>query len=221
MSVVMVPASCDAALWVKESSPPWEAHHGMTSAQYQTTFNTLVAQGYRLVEVNGYGIGGFPFFAAIWEKSSGPAWVAKHNMTAAEYQQEFNLFVGQGYRLRHVSGYANGSNTNFAAIWDKSSGPAWEAHHGMTAAQYQQTFNTLVGQGYRLIQVSGYPAGGIANYAAIWDKSTVPAWQARHGLTAAQYQQTFNDLVSQGYRLAQVSGYTLGTTDEFAAIWVK
>ena len=210
-----------AALWVKESSPPWEAHHGMTSAQYQTTFNTLVAQGYRLIEVNGYGIGGFPFFAAIWDKSPSPAWVARHNMTAAEYQQEFNLLVGQGYRLRHISGYANGSNTNFAAIWDKSSGPAWEAHHGVTAAQYQQTFNTLVGQGYRLIQVSGYSVGGVVNYAAIWDKSTVPAWQARHGLTAAQYQQTFNDLVSQGYRLAQVSGYTLGTTDEFAAIWVK
>jgi hypothetical protein len=27
------------------------------------------------------------------------------------------------------------------------------------------------------------------------------AWQARHGLTSANYQNTFNQLVGQGYRL--------------------
>jgi hypothetical protein len=97
---------------------------------------------------------------------------------------------------------------------------AWIARHGLTSAQYQQTFDDLVGQGFRLIDVSGYGSSQ-ALYAAIWDKSASPAWVARNGLTAAQYQQAFNELVAQGYRLVQVSGYSIGTVDEFAALWVK
>jgi hypothetical protein len=95
----------------------------------------------------------------------------------------------------------------YAAIWDKSGGPAWQARHGLSGAQYQQTFNNLVNQGYRLVHVDGCTISGEARYAAIWDKSGGPAWQARHGLPGAQYQQTFNNLVNQGYRLVDVDGY--------------
>ena len=38
-------------------------------------------------------------------------------------------------------------------------------------------------------------------------------WQARHGLTPAQYQSTFDDLSKQGYRLKTVSGYVSGGSD--------
>ena len=48
-----------------------------------------------------------------------------------------------------------------------------------------------------------------------------PAWQARHGLTPAQYQTTFNDLVGQGYRLELVNGYSVGGDDRIVAIWTK
>src|SRR5258708_2221818 len=33
------------------------------------------------------------------------------------------------------------------------------------------------------------------------------AWQARHNLTPAQFQSTFDDLFKQGYRLKNMSGY--------------
>jgi hypothetical protein len=45
-------------------------------------------------------------------------------------------------------------------------------------------------------------------YAAIWEQRSGPSWQARHGLDAAQYQQAFDELLSQGFRLVQVSGYS-------------
>jgi len=48
------------------------------------------------------------------------------------------------------------SSANYAAIFEQRGGPAWEARHGLTSDQYQQTFNQLVGQGYRLVDVSGY-----------------------------------------------------------------
>ncbi|MGW1681430.1 hypothetical protein, partial [Saccharopolyspora sp. NPDC002376] len=50
----------------------------------------------------------------------------------------------QGFRLVDVSGYGN-SRDRYAAIWEQRSGPAWQARHGLTADQYQQTFNELGG----------------------------------------------------------------------------
>ena len=198
-----------AAIWEQRQGAAWVARHGMSSAQYQQTFDDLVAQGYRLVQVSGYGIGGQDFYAAIWEQRPGPVWVARHGMSSAQYQQTFDDLVAQGYRLVQVSGYGIGGGQDFyAAIWEQQPGPVWVARHGMSSAQYQQTFDDLVAQGYRLVQVSGYGIGGQDFYAAIWEQRQGPAWVARHGMSSAQYQQTFDDLVAQGYRLVQVSGYS-------------
>ncbi|MCM1982590.1 hypothetical protein [Lyngbya confervoides] len=213
-----------AALWNQSSSAqsPWVAHHNMTSAQYQQKFDQYVSQGYQLIDVSGYEVNGTDRYAAFWQKRDpNTVWQARHGMSAAQYQQTFNQLVGQGYRLVHINGYSIGGNSRFAAIWIKGGGTPWQARHGMSAAQYQQTFNQLVSQGYRLTDVTGYEENGQARYAAIWIKSGSFPWQARHGMSAAQYQQTFDQLVGQGYRLTHVDGYTVNGQDRYAAIWWK
>ncbi len=208
-----------AAIWDQSAGPAWQARHGLTPAQYQSTFNTLVGQGYRPVRVRGYTVAGQVYYAAIFQKLSGVAWQARHGLTAAQYQTAFNTYTGQGYRLVDVSGYGLGGQDYYSAIFDKSSGPAWESHNNMTAAQYQSQFNRLVGLGYELTEVSGYAVNGQERYAAIWQKIAGDTWQARHGLTATQYQAEFTNLFNLGYRLVQVSGYTIGGQDRYAAIW--
>jgi hypothetical protein len=198
-----------AAIWAKSGGTPWVARHGLTSAQYQAAFDQFVGQGYRLVKVSGYSVNGQDYYAAIWDKSGGSAWVARHGLTSAQYQAAFDQYVAQGYRLVDVSGYSVNGQDYYAAIWDKSGGSAWVARHGLTSAQYQAAFDQFVGQGYRLVHVSGYSVNGQDRYAAIWDKSNSPAWVARHGLTSSQYQATFDQLVGQGYNLVDVSGYSV------------
>jgi hypothetical protein len=61
--------------------------------------------------------------------------------------------------LQSVSGYVSGGE-RYAALFVKSSGPAWEARHGLSAADYQKTFDDLVKQGYRLTWVSAHEASG-------------------------------------------------------------
>ena len=143
-------------------------------------------------------------FAAVWEQDGGPAFEARHNLTADQYQQTFDQLVGQGFRLTCVSGYSLGGQERFAAVWAQDGGPAFEARHNLTADQYQQTFDQLVGQGFRLTCVSGYTVNGQERFAAIWEQDGGPAFQARHNLTADQYQQTFDQLVGQGFRLRWV-----------------
>jgi CubicO group peptidase (beta-lactamase class C family) len=213
-----------AALWVKTATPPaWQARHGLTAADYQTTFNQLTAQGYHPVLVNGYATSAGPRFACIFQQGATGQWVARHGLTAVQYQSAFDQFVEQGYALDWVSGYFDGSQDLYAAIWSKhASIPAWQARHGLTADQYQAFFNQVTGQGYKPVVVCGYSDGAVDRYAAIFRQiSGAPAWQARHGLTPAQYQATFDQLVAQGYRLELVSGYSTRGVDHIAAIWTK
>lgn len=201
---------------------PWEARHDLTSNQYQQTFNNLTSQGYRLNWVSGYSLSGSPRFAAIFEKKSTTAWVARHGLTSADYQTAFNTYVGQGYHPVLVNGYTVSGVDYYTAIWDKSPTGAWVARHGLNGANYQAAFNTYTSQGYRLRHVSGYAVGTEARYAAIWEKTTDGvAWVARHGLTSADYQTAFNTYTSQGYRLVLVNGYTVNGVDYYAAIWDK
>jgi hypothetical protein len=213
-----------AALWVKTASAPaWQARHGLTAADYQTTFNQLTQQGYHPVLVNGYATAAGPRFACIFQNGATDPWVARHGLTAAQYQAAFNQFTGQGYFLDWVSGYFDGTQDLYAAIWSKpSSAPAWQARHGLTSTDYQNTFNQLVAEVYKPVVVCGYSDDTQDRYAAIFRKiAGVPAWQARHGLTSAQYQVTFDQLMAGGYRLELVNGYSVAGQDRFAAIWTK
>src|SRR5215831_649745 len=208
-----------AAIWEQRGGSSWEARHGLNSAQYQQAFDQLLGEGYRLVVVSGYSINGEERYAAIWEQRSGSPWQARHGLNSAQYQQAFDQLLGQGYRLTHVSGYSINGEDHYAAIWEQRSGSPWQARHGLKSAQYQQAFDQLLNEGYRLVHVSGYNINGEDRYAAIWEQRDGPAWQARHGLNSAQYQQAFDQLFGDGYRLVRVSGYSINGEERYAAIW--
>jgi hypothetical protein len=199
----------------------WQARHGMDSEQFQSVFDVLLSQGYRLVHTDGYAVNGSPQFAAIWHQTQGPAWIARDNLSSQEYQRVFDDFLGQGYRLVRVSGYEAGGEALYAAIWTQAEGPAFEARHGMTSDQYQGVFNQLASRGYRLSWVSGYAVAGEILYAAIFEKSSGPAWFARHGLSSQDYQAAVDDALSKGFRVQHVCGYSLDDQSYFAAIWQK
>lgn len=125
-------------------------------------------------------------------------------MTGQDYQQAFDSLGKQGFCLSQVSGYSVANQDRYAAIREQKACPAYAARHGMTSQQYQQAFDQLGQQGFHLRMVSAYQVNGEPTYAAIWDKSPSPAWVARHGLTAGQYQQAFDHLTEDGFRLVWV-----------------
>lgn len=202
-------------------SMDWVTRHGLTAADYQSTFTDLVNKGYRLKVVSGYMSGGQERYAALWVKTASPEWAARHGLSSADYQAAFDDFRKKGFRLVYVSGYAVNNQPRFAAIWEKSPGPTWEARHSLTSAQYQKSFDDLVKAGYRLRHISGYSVNRQDFYAAIWEKSSGPVWEVRHGLTSTDYQKTFIDLTGKGYRLKVISGYRVGAEDRYAALWEK
>ena len=87
---------------------------------------------------------------------------------AATYQTRFDLQNSIGCRPYLVSPTGDG---NYASVFrDDQIGP-WQAQHGLTADQYQQTFNTLTAEGYFPIQVQGGGAGNNIRLAAVFTKT--------------------------------------------------
>ncbi len=201
------------------SATDTQARHGLSAADYQSTFDTLTRQGYRLKNVSGYVDGGQERYAALFTKTSGSEWTARHGLSAADYQKAFDDLGKQGFRLSWVQAHEYGGALKYSAIWEKGGNAPLVARHGLSAQQYQQTFDDLTKQGYRLLHVSGAQGGGQASYAAIFEKSAGPAYVARHAMTSAQYQTEFDQNGHRGLRLKEVSGYNVGGQDLYAAIW--
>jgi Bacterial tandem repeat domain 1 len=91
-------------------------------------------------------------YVSIWDKSPGSSsWVTRHGISSSEYQDAFNQFLSQGYRLKHVSGYAAGNNVRYAAIWETNDVVSWVSRHGLDSSSYQRAFDEYVSLGYGLI----------------------------------------------------------------------
>ena len=161
-----------AAIWEKKTGPAWAGRHGLNGAQYQAAFDDLVTkQGYRLLHVNGTSVGGAASYAAIFEKSPGPVWIARHGLSASQYQTEFTQHTGQGYRLKEVSGYHVGGGDQYAAIWEKVASPVWSARHGIPDAWYQNVFDNFAYQGYEPTLITAFTSGGAGKLNGIWDNA--------------------------------------------------
>ncbi len=210
-----------AALFETGDGSAWQARHGIDAAAYQQAFDQLVGQGFRLTWVAGYSEGRGSRFNAVWQQRAGGAWQARHGLTGEQYQAFFDEMARQGFRLTCVSGYAEGGQARYAALFEQRPGPDWQARHGMTRDQYQETFDQMTAQGFAPVQVCGYRVNVDVLFAAIWERQSGVAWEARHGLTASAYQKKFDEMLAQGYRLACVSGYSDTGIARYAAIWRK
>jgi CubicO group peptidase (beta-lactamase class C family) len=207
------------ALWVKNTGITWAARHAMTAAQYQAAFDDFYKKGYRLTCISGFGLNNQSRFAAVWEKKSGPAWGARHNLTASQYQDAFDDFKAKGYHIQQVCGYVINGQEYFAAIWDKAPRGAMRVRHNLTASQYQQAFNENADDGYVLTCVSGYTKGGANLYAAIWEKKSSPLWASRHGIPEMNYQHASDNMYYQGYVPTYLNAFASGSTARYNAIW--
>ena len=95
--------------------------HGLTSQGYQQQFDQWVPAGYRLIWVNGFTINGLDRYNALFEKSPGNAFAARHGLISPRYQCAFDNYVYSGYALKHVTGYGDGTpstSIRYAGLWE-------------------------------------------------------------------------------------------------------
>lgn len=202
-----------------QSGYAWVANHGLDGDAYQREFDSLAGQGYRLIRLSGYSVNGQDYYASIWDLSPGPAWVGMHRVPGDDYQAQYDSLTAQGFRPVDISGYEKDGADYYTAIFEQSQISGWSASHGVAGADYQGVFDTNAASGLRPMRVSGFAVGGADYVASIWVADDGTPWAAAHGLDGDAYQTAFDQWTGQGLRVVDISGYDLGGTAYYTAIF--
>ena len=226
LSVYGAPSAVQyAAVWVKRPMPSWVAVHGINASDYQAWFNKWKAQGYASDLVTATGSGANAIFAAVMVKGVTGAWVARHNLSAADFTAQNATARSSGQIPHCVAIYGASGNPTYAGIWRANPGfVKWVVNPADPAASYQTTFNTdtqLPGvtlNGWRPTYVA---VAGDQTYCSVYKDDYVGAYVARHGLTAAAYQTEFNNQTRAGRYPIWVQGGGSGNNIVYAAIFAS
>ncbi len=197
-----------------------QVRHGVPAAQYQGLFDAMVANGYRLIWIDGYDVNGQTYFNVIFDQSVVDSWTSAHALTASAYQTFFNGQVAAGRRLVHIDSYIQNGTVRYAPIFVEQPGTAWVAYHAVDSTTHQNLFNDYASQGYRAAIISVEQNGsGALEFTALYDRQNVGGWVALANMTSAAYQTQFDAQTAAGRRLAYLNGYTINGTAYFTAIW--
>ncbi len=165
----------------------WHAHPSDTAASYQAVFNAETSlPGYRPAYVT---LCADQLYASVFKDDAVGPWVARHGMTAAEYQTEFNNQNAKGYYPICVQGGGSGANTRYAAIF----------------AQHDQPFA-------RQWTVTGTPVASLAGF-----DHAMQSFMQANGVRAAQLAIAKNGVVkfSRAYTWAEPGYRITQTADRF------
>jgi len=192
--------------------------HGIAHAAFQSTFDDAVAAGYRPVWIDGYEVGSSSFVNALFGTVDS-AWQGRFARTSAQHQSDITTLTGQGYALKQVDSYLVAGQVRYAAVFDKKPVPQWTAYHGATEGDHVATFNSLLGQGFRPVNISAVNVSGSRFFTALYDKANVGSFATLTGMTDAQYQTETTANVAAGRRVAYVNVFTESNAPRFSAIW--
>jgi CubicO group peptidase (beta-lactamase class C family) len=196
---------------------PEQQRVGMDAATWQATFNTMAAQGWGPEIVTATGPANNPLFAACFiQTGSIPG--TRHGMTAADFTALNRTQMAAGNILRWVDVYGDPGDLRYVAVWVANGDDrAWNCDGiNDSSAMTQQRFDALVTGFARPVHIATTPDLG---YLDLYDDSTQPHWQQRHGMTSADYQSKFNELYPLGLRPIRVSAKGVGSNARFGAIF--
>lgn len=112
------------------------------------------------------------------------AFVATHDRTHADYQQEWGSLVLKGYRPISISVYGQRSNPLYAAVWVQRSGAAFAGIHGATVSEFQKFFDTWAAKGFSPIILAVTGPSNNPVFAAVMEQSNHGISLTRYGLSS-------------------------------------
>ncbi|EGD93753.1 hypothetical protein TESG_01288 [Trichophyton tonsurans CBS 112818] len=97
----------------------------------------------------------------------------------------------------------------------------WKFYRSISSTEYANTLRTMTDTGFRLTYISGYAnSDGEARYNVIFEKPEyTPAWRTNYGYNVNEFNKTFEELKTQGFRPVLVEGYSFGGERHYASIW--
>ncbi len=199
--------------------------HGIPEKNYQEEFNKIWSSGYYPEWVDAYDVNGKTYFNAIFRyNDKGYKIVARHDMTPAQYQDEYNNWVKKnGYRLQQIDNYNDNGKLKIAAIFIKKPGQPGQqpAYHAASPEDHQKMFEDYGSKGFVPVNVSVTSMNGKRYYSAFYEKRNVGKAVLKSFLTQEEYQDLFDDMKKKSYEQVYINAYHHDGKTRFSAIWYQ
>lgn len=211
-----------AAIFEKSAKTSgWVAYSGMTAASFTTTHNDLHAQGFRLVWLDGFGVGTTAYYNGIWEQTFGAAQRVRLGESLAAHQSANTSNASAGYGLVDVCAFSVDGTSYHAGIWAQGVRSVVQVRYALSSAGYQTEFESMGAAGYSLYRVSGYESGTAERFTGVWRTSSLGEGWAYHGMRSADFNSHHLNATTLGYRPVFVEAYNLGVDTYYNAIWIR
>lgn len=200
---------------------PWSAQAGMTAAEFTTYHNQVHASGYRLVWLEGFGVGTTAYYNGIWEKTNGSTQRVRLGEALAAHQNADAANQNDGFSRVDVSSFTANGVALHAGVWATGLVASTEVQYSLSAASYQAAFNSLGASGWYLYRVSGYTTSGLERFTGVWRRSSLGEGWSNHAIRSADFAAYQNNAQYVGYRPVFVDAYNVGTEVFYNATWIR
>ncbi|HEY2674459.1 MAG TPA: hypothetical protein VGJ07_29335 [Rugosimonospora sp.] len=197
----------------------WYQYIEMSASGYQSRFDSLKSQGYRLVSVESYLHSGQIRYAGLWLKSSGPDYFAFHGYSATDYQNMLNTKTAAGYLPAGVSAVSVGGVLSYTGLLVKRGLGSWVLKSTLSSTDYQTLFNQETKAGLAPAYLNAYTVSGAVRFIALFASVPSVKFQAQHGMTATQAASVTATQEKAGYLTGAAAGYDDGGQARFLAYW--
>ena len=117
-----------SGVWAQSppSGPLNELRFLQSTSQYQSEFNQLAGQGFRLVCLAPCSVDGEVRYSSIWRHTAGSRWRSYQDLKKEDYRAESENVVYQHWRTEYVSVHLRDGKPKFNAVWSENGGLAGE-----------------------------------------------------------------------------------------------
>jgi hypothetical protein len=188
---------------------------GSDWTHFQSKWNELSGQGYRLTDITTYVDGGQRLWAGVWR-----AGTDGHYLWAGVdwngFQAKWSELSGQGLRLVDIKAYVDGGKVLFAGVWRAGN----DGHYLWSAPwnSFQAKWTELSGQGLRLVAIDTFVDGGQRMWIGVW-RAGSDGHYLWAGVDWTAFQAKWKELAGQGLRLVDVVTYVEGGQRKFTGVW--
>jgi len=205
------------------SSVEWKLDAGLENDRFDKAIEERRKEGMRVVDMEQYSSGRATKQAALWVKAMpSDEWETKRELSVVEFKDEHEKNLKRGFVAVDIEVDRVGRTLSFGGVWLKSNeGFETEMRFGMNDLMFSNLYGEMADRDFRLIDFEAYEANGKTLYAAIW-KPKVNNEEVRfyRGLSKEEFGRVSAVMEKEGFRLADIEGYTVDGDLMFACEWV-
>ena len=143
--------------------------------------------------------------------------------TSAAYGQAWQRWRDLGYFPGMLNVDRVDNATRYSGLWYRDDQVIdWASHRDQLEADYLNTWNQRVAEGFRLIDLDAHTVGVTTRYHSVWIKEQTPqSWRAHRRLSLAALTSTLADYDADGYRPLRINAYEFSGEIRYSAVWVR